>query len=98
MKALNAHKDLIHIPSYKGSSPFAVWELHSTSFGLAKAKSVPCRFYGGPPMKYTTFTGTLLTMLIDRILTAHYNGNLDVVNKFLLPQQLPDGLSMGWIG
>ncbi len=97
MRELNAHSDTLTIPAFKGNGSCAVWELSSVSFGLAKARTIPCRFYGGPPKGHAMYTGTLLTMFIDRLLTAAFSSNFDVIDRFV-PSEIPDGASMGWIG
>jgi len=75
MVKLNAHNDALNIPTVKNGETCKVWELNYEIFGTTCAKQIPCLFYGGPPTKHTIYTGTLLTMLIDRILTKSYSLN-----------------------
>jgi hypothetical protein len=93
MRELNAHNDTLTIPAFKGNGSCVVWELSHVSFGLAKARTIPCRFYGGPPKGHATYTGTLLTMFIDRLLTTTFSNNFDIIDKFV-PTKIPSGVSM----
>ncbi len=77
MRKLKAFGDTISIPSFSDGGWHGVWELGKVSFGLAKARTIPCRFYGGPPDQHGIYTGTLITVLIDRILTATYGDGCD---------------------
>jgi hypothetical protein len=43
----------------------------------------PLRFWGGPPNKQKWYEGTLLTCLIDKILTAYTNGDTGLLKRFL---------------
>lgn len=90
MRELNSHNDTLSIPAFKGNGTCAVWELGHTSFGLAKARSIPCRFYGGPPRGQAKYTGTLLTMFIDRVLITALTHDFTTIDKFL-PQELQGG-------
>ncbi|MFA5344721.1 MAG: hypothetical protein WC315_00365 [Candidatus Omnitrophota bacterium] len=97
MRELNSMDDTLTIPAFKGNGRCSVWELGTVSFGLAKARTIPCRFYGGPPHNRAMYTGTLLTMFIDRLLTTALERNFNVIDKFV-PAEIPDGPAMGWIG
>lgn len=88
MRELNAHNDKLTIPSFTGNGGCVVWELNPVSFGLAKARTIPCRFYGGPPHGHALYTGTLLTMFIDRLLTVAFTNNFDIIDKFI-PSKIP---------
>ncbi len=47
-----------------------VWELAETNISILCAASVRCRFYGGPIGNRTYYNGSLLTMLLDRVMSA----------------------------
>lgn len=80
MHVMGASTEPLVIPAFRHC---VVWELDSTSFALARAIRIPCTFYGGPPQSHGMFTGTLLTMFLDRLLTAIKFHNFDAIDRFL---------------
>jgi|WetSurMetagenome_2_1015567.scaffolds.fasta_scaffold02484_5 hypothetical protein len=83
MRVLAAHEDRVTIPAYKGDGNCVVWELRHSTFKVMKAKDVVCTFYGGPPRKHSRYTGTLVTMFIDRLLTQAVHGDTNAIDQFL---------------
>jgi hypothetical protein len=43
----------------------------------------PLKFRGGPPNKVAWYDGTLLTLIIDKILNAYVEGNQNLLYRFL---------------
>jgi hypothetical protein len=43
----------------------------------------PLKFSGGPPNKIAWYDGTLLTLIIDKILNAYVEGNQNLLARFL---------------
>ncbi len=82
MTELGAQDDEMSIPAFRNGNCF-VHELLSVSFGRARARCIPCSFYGGPPKGHSVYRGTLLTMFIDRLLTAALANNFMVLDKYL---------------
>lgn len=53
-------------------------------FEMLRASEVgPLRFYGGPPSKLGWYYGSVLTLLLDKILCAYVSGQTQVVGRFL---------------
>ena len=53
-------------------------------FDMLRASEVgPLKFYGGPPNKLGWYYGSLLTILIDKVLCAYTTGKMHVVGRFL---------------
>jgi hypothetical protein len=77
---LKAHLDPVVIPGYGHG---LLWNLGQASFSLAKARSIPCLFYGGPPSCHQKFKGTLLEMFVDRVMMAIFLGNYDALDQIL---------------
>jgi len=43
----------------------------------------PLKFRGGPPNKVAWYDGTLLTLIVDKILNAYVEGNQNLLHRFL---------------
>lgn len=68
MNEMNRMHDHIIMQGLKKRDRIYIWELKDTALKDIKINTIPCRFYGGPPQHKTVYQGTLLTVLIDRIL------------------------------
>ncbi len=82
MRTIKSANDTLSIPAFVGNGVRIVWELDGSTIGLAKARNIPCKFYGGPPHGRDTYEGTLLVMLIDRILDISFE-DPDILEYFL---------------
>lgn len=61
-----------------------VWELAETNAAPSLAKNIKIKFYGGPPDNRTYYTGSLLTMLMDRVMSAALEDGIKAV-KYIFP-------------
>src|SRR5574340_322217 len=71
MKKLNSDKDsvkLIFSNYFKHVS-----DLDQPGVNGLLASSIKCKFFGGPPKRQTVYQGSLLTMLVDRVLYCKFN-------------------------
>lgn len=76
-----------------GDEPLNVNGVYSSSkllrdtfpgFEMLRASEVgPLRFYGGPPSRPGWYYGSVLTLLLDKILCAYVSGQTHVVGRFL---------------
>jgi hypothetical protein len=83
MRVLNSHYDNVTVPAFSGNGNCQVYWLQDSSFRMARAYSIPCTFYGGPPRARARYEGTLQTMFLDRLLSAAYNEGFDVFDQFI---------------
>jgi hypothetical protein len=65
-----------------------VWELQGTNAVVQQARTLPCRFMGGPPGKVKSYTGTLYTLLLDRATSLAVQHGFGAIQKIF-----PNGLS-----
>jgi hypothetical protein len=68
-----------------------VWELAETNIAILCASSVKCRFFGGPPGNRTYYTGSLLTMLMDRVMSAAIENGLKAAKPLFPNERLTTG-------
>jgi hypothetical protein len=65
------------------SSPFKLLKDLPDLAGVPANSMVPISFWGGPPGKVTWYDGSLLTMLLDKILRAYDYGDENIAARFL---------------
>ncbi len=74
MQKLDAHKDSIKlIFSDRHDHYKRVLDLNRPGVNKLLASSIKCVFFGGPPKRQTVYKGSLLTMLVDRVLFCKFN-------------------------
>jgi len=71
MKQLDCSGDRVRIKGLKYREDLYVWELRGFQ-DTVLCKDLPCTFFGGPPICMRWYSGTLLTLLIDRFFTSAF--------------------------
>ena len=70
MREFHSHSDSLRVEGiWSGRSRGVVWELAQTNVTMLPARTIRISFYGGPPGSKMYYSGTLLTMLIDRVMS-----------------------------
>jgi len=85
MRKLDCLRDHIIVKGIKKRDRIDICELDTSAMRLIPIKNIPCKFYGGPPKGRGTYSGSLLSLLIDRILTVsliHENYSIFDLLKF----------------
>ena len=68
-----------------------VWELAETNIAILCATSVPCTFYGGPPGNRQMYKGTLMTLLLDRVMSAALEDGMKAITPLFPAERLTTG-------
>jgi hypothetical protein len=87
MREYGCEKDSLYVDGIWGNRDRGqVWELIGTDVAGCLAKSISVKFYGGPPGYKKIYRGSLLTLLIDRVMMAALADGM-LAAKPLFPQE-----------
>jgi hypothetical protein len=92
MKEYDSHNDSLVVTGlWAGRDRGVVWELEHTNAAMLPADSIHCHFYGGPPGSKALYKGTLLTMLMDRVMICAISRGYGAVGKLFPEERLTSG-------
>jgi hypothetical protein len=80
MRRLGCNFDSVTLVTAVGPKHVGIWEATELMHKNTICKNTLCTFYGGPPTQFRIYSGSLLTVLVDRLLTA---GVVDKDTKIL---------------
>jgi len=92
MREYSSHSDTVIAPGmWTNRDRGVVWELASTAASMLPADTIKIQFYGGPPGGKALYRGTLLTMLMDRVMTSALTEGYKSVGKLFPNECLTSG-------
>jgi hypothetical protein len=78
----NASRNLIILNGFHTMPEKLIKDFPGIEYLLAKEIG-PLKFRGGPPNKIAWYDGTLLTLIIDKILNTYVEGDQSLLHRFL---------------